>query len=290
MTADVTVVIPTLARTARAAELRRAVTSIIRQQGVACRASVIVNGDVYDSVLLAELAAWPGVEIHQAPGRGVSFARHYGRGLVTTDYFSFLDDDDEFLPGAMALRTDYMRRHPEIDLLVTNGYHVNSGQQMMAIDRFDDHLDDHARALMVANWMHNCAGLFRTATVPPVLFTDLPDHLELTFLALRLSMSCRILRVNVPTYIIHEGAADQVSHSLDYVRAAPRVFARMLAEVARPEIREQLRARLRDALHLAANSELALGNRRAAFGYHLRSLRHPGGTRYLSFLRHLLLG
>lgn len=284
----ITIIIPTLARTARANELRRAVASITGQAGVACKASIIVNGDVYDPALLAELRAMPGVEIHHAPSRGVSAARHYGRKLVDTDYFGFIDDDDEFLPGAMALRLQYLSARPEIDVLVTNGYHVDGERRGLAIEQFDHYLGDPARALLLENWMHNCAGLFRTVTVPAEIFAGLPDHLELTCLALRLSRACRILRVNVPTYIIHEGAADQVSHSMTYIREVPRVLTLILQEAQRPDIRALLRERLRDTLHGAADAELAMGNRWAACRYHLRSLLHPGGWRYLPFTRHLV--
>lgn len=286
----VTVIIPTLARTARASELKRAVKSITSQADVSCLASVVVNGDVYDAGLLDEIGSMPGVQIHHSPRKGVSAARYHGRTLVETEYFGFIDDDDEFLPGAFTVRTRHLSQHPEVDVLITNGYQAIGGVHRIAIDRFDEYLDDPARALMVENWMHNCAGLFRTATVTPEVFTNLPNHLELTYLALRLSAQHTILRVNHPTYVIHEGAADRVSASMAYVREVPSVLEAMLRETNRDDIRHLLRERLRDNLHVAADAELTSGNRWASFRYHLKSLFLPGGLRYLPFTRHLVMG
>ncbi|HZK75465.1 MAG TPA: glycosyltransferase family A protein [Candidatus Kapabacteria bacterium] len=57
------------------------------------------------------------VRYHYATNRGLAMARNIGLTIGRGKYFTFLDDDDEYLPEHLAIRVEYLRAHPEVELL-----------------------------------------------------------------------------------------------------------------------------------------------------------------------------
>src|SRR6187549_269028 len=98
--ATITIIIPTACEARRVSLLHRALDSVVAQEGVDVHPVVVVNGSRVDESLCASIVARPGVTVLRRDEGNVSAARRAGMRLVDGAYFGFLDDDDEFLPGA----------------------------------------------------------------------------------------------------------------------------------------------------------------------------------------------
>ena len=57
------------------------------------------------------------VRYHYATNRGLAMARNIGLSMGRGQYFTFLDSDDEYLSEHLAIRAEYLRHHPEVELL-----------------------------------------------------------------------------------------------------------------------------------------------------------------------------
>jgi glycosyltransferase involved in cell wall biosynthesis len=57
------------------------------------------------------------VRYHYATNRGLAMARNIGLSVGRGQYFTFLDSDDEYLPEHLAIRAEYLRANPDVELL-----------------------------------------------------------------------------------------------------------------------------------------------------------------------------
>ena len=208
-----TVIIPTLAVTERSESLRRAIESLRTEKNPPA-IIVIVNGARFDPRVVCELSSLAYVKLLQIPNPSLPAALLEGRRLVSTPFFSFLDDDDEYLPGAISTRLQILDSFPEADFVVSNGLRNSHGVDKLALT-FDQHtFTDPLGALFSSNWLASCGGLFRTSSVSTDLFENIPSYLEWTWLAFHLiSTNKKVAFLDEPTFRIHE--------TPDSVRALP---------------------------------------------------------------------
>lgn len=67
--------------------------------------------------------------------QGSGGAVNTGLKYVTGEYLSLLDVDDEYLPGAISQRTDYLEAHPDVDVVRSNGWYVRkTGKSLFVYD------------------------------------------------------------------------------------------------------------------------------------------------------------
>lgn len=109
----ITTVIPTFRR---ARLLRRAITSVLDQQGVSLRASVYDNASGDDTSTVVRTLAYldPRLQYHCHPtnlGGAANF--DYALRHVDTPYFSILSDDDYLLPGFYQHALAGLAEHPD---------------------------------------------------------------------------------------------------------------------------------------------------------------------------------
>ena len=283
-----TVVIPTLALGERAASLRRAIASARAGNQAAIDVVVVVNGQRFDPRLVDEVRTMAGVRVVQRPQPGSPGAILAGRLAVTTPFFSFLDDDDEYLPGAVDARIEVFEREPDVDVVAANGYRRRDGNDVRALKNLANVPRDPLRALFDENWLASCGASFRSSTVPAEAFERLPRHIHWTFLAFTLAVAGkRVAVVDAPAFVIHDtpgSASKQESYLLCHIE----VYQRMLDAAPPPPIRAIVAARLAGALHQASDHFRRAGRSAAAWRMHLRSLTRPGGWRYLAYTRRLL--
>jgi glycosyltransferase involved in cell wall biosynthesis len=285
----VSVIIPTLALRERASYLRRALDSVFAQDGVRVVPIVVVNGQHRDTALTRELHRVPGVRIVVLEQADLPVALRTGRERVDTPWFAELDDDDELLPDALAIRLGALRERPEYDAVVTDGFVRGSrGDAPHFTHEPAQIMSDPLRALTRANWLSPGAALFRTRTVGVPLFHGMPRYLEWTYLAIRLATSCRLLFLEQPTFVYHTDTPASVSGSREYALGLPAAIERVLELDVPADVRWCYESRLAQACHAAAGLQLREGNARAAWRWHLRSLRARRGWRYLPFTRELL--
>ncbi|HEU4371532.1 MAG TPA: glycosyltransferase family A protein [Methylomirabilota bacterium] len=288
--ADVSVIVPTQACRARASSLVRAIDSVVSQQNARGIPLVVVNGDRGAPEMLEHLRRRADIRLAVLEEAGLPRALHAGRTLVDTPYFAVLDDDDELLPEALQTRLAALDAAPGTDVAVTNGYLVGFGRHALNIGDFGRIRADPLRMLLVQNWLAPCAGLYRTGAVTTEFFADVPEYREWTYLALRLARALRITFTDRPTFVYRTDTPGSLSKSREYCLAGPSATARMLALDLPPDVRAALRVRLARDLNDAAACELAAGNYRAAWRWHLASLLQPSGWRHLPYACHLLRG
>jgi glycosyltransferase involved in cell wall biosynthesis len=283
---SVTVIIPTSCDAVRSAAIPRAVDSVLDQQRVDVRLVLVVNGSRHDPRILAALRRDQRLSIIHLPQPGLQAARAQGRRAVTTEFFGFLDDDDELLPDALRSRAGPLTGRTDIDFVVTNGYRGDGATPHL---RHPERIaSDPLLALLEQNWLASCAGLFRTSTCAQHFFDGMPEYMEWTALAFRLlHAGRRVAYVNECTYRINDSPVS-LSKSDAYRDAAATVVADLLRLNPPRPVRKKLRQMLAAARHDLSVASLAQGLRLQAWRYHLQSLAGAAGIKYLPYTRHLL--
>lgn len=285
----VDVIIPTTCTSQRWESLQRAIASVLSQRNASVRVTVVVNGDRFDAGRLAELRQRADLTVHYQRTGSLPLALQTGRTLVQSPFFAFLDDDDEYLEGAVALRLRPLLDDPSLDFAVTAGLKNQGGTDRVALGRLDAaKINAHPlRSLAVENWLASCGGLFRSSTIGVEYFDGTTRFYEWTLLAYKLALERRMVFIDRPTWRVHD-SADSLSKSIEYRLAEVQVLREILALGLPSDVHDDLRRRIGAAHHDLSEYALSCGRRVDAWKHHLMSLRHPGGLRYLSYSRHLV--
>lgn len=283
----VTAIIPTLCKRERAESLERAIRSLHAASTEPVNILLVVNGQSFDPALVKCMRSRGDLGLIQIPDRSAAIAQWRGRATVKTEYFCFLDDDDEYLPGALDDRLAVLAADPGAAVVVTNGYRRQEHTDRLAMSNLAKVTADPLRALMQENWLASCGGLFRTADVSTSFFEDLPIHIHWSWLAFHLAEAGkRIAVLDKPTFRINE-SANSASKSDTYMLSQVTIMQHMLEQVSRPDIARILRARRSQAWHDVSCHHLNKGALRAAWNAHLHSLSHPSGWKFLPYTRKL---
>jgi glycosyltransferase involved in cell wall biosynthesis len=276
----VTAIVPTLGDEARKGSLLRAIDSLRNAaRWTRLQVVVVVNGNRHAGSVLAALAAMD-LRVLRIVEASLPAALLAGRRAVEGEYFCFLDDDDEYLPGAIDARVAALARQPEAALLAANGYRCRAGHDTLALSHLRAAERDPLSALFHENWLPSCGGLFRSRLVEDVFFTEPHGYLEWTWLAFRMAVAGRRVAVlDEPTFRIHDTAAS-LSKTAMYTSSHVALYRRMLKEPLRDDIRRLVRQRLATALSMDSVARLQGNDLRAAWREHLEVLTMPGGWRY----------
>ena len=140
---------------------------------------------------------------------------------------------------------------------------------------------------MKASWLNSGGILCRTVSVPPGYF-EAPGLMELTYMALKLSLSRKLLFLDRPTYRWHRDGPEPLSTTKHYIEAGPSSIRQMMALNPPLRIRRSLARKYAASLHNLSDRERTEGNYGAAWRYHLRSLLSLHGLQYLPYTRHLV--
>jgi glycosyltransferase involved in cell wall biosynthesis len=284
----ITVLIASSCEAKREGAIWRAVESVLAQDGVLVDLKIVVNGTRFDKQLFERLESHPRVDVSYLEEGSYPAAVFHARTLVDTEFFAYLDDDDEFLPGALLTRVQPLLEDPGIDFVATNGY-VNSGAgDVIAYRPSADMERDPLRELLRANWMQNCGNLFRTSSVTLEYFDRTTKYYEWTLLAFKMSMKLRSRFIDLPTYRKHE-LPESLYKSPDVIEGSIVVLDMLSAMNTSPSLRGTLRKLRCSAFHATSDFHRVSGNWAKAWKFHLRSLSHPSGWRHIPFTRKLLL-
>lgn len=287
-TPSVCVIVPTLARAARAALLRRALESVLGQAGVRAVPVVVVNGSERDPELVAELAARRDLRRIELAEADLPAALRAGRAAVDTPWFAELDDDDILLPGTLARRLARASEDTGCAAVLCNGIVRDERGDRPLLRDVAAVARDPLGALGAGTWLSPGSGLFRSDALPVDVFEGMPHFLEWTYLALRLARDGRLCFLDEPGFVYHAGRPDSLWHSRECVRQLPASIGRLLALELPASLRRTFEERLTDALHGCAREALERGDRRAAWSAHLRALGGRRGWHHLPFTARLL--
>ncbi len=114
----VSVVIPTYNR---GQVILDALNSVVGQTYQNVDILIVDDGSTDDTAQRVDSFVAEGrVRLVRQPNGGVSAARNTGIRLCTGDVVSFLDSDDLWKPGKLALEVEFLNRHPEIDAVFSD--------------------------------------------------------------------------------------------------------------------------------------------------------------------------
>lgn len=284
------VIIPTTCTASRWDSLQRAIATASNQADVDARILLVVNGDRFDPQCLAALRARPELRVHYQAEGNLPRALRTGRELVEAPFFCFLDDDDEYLPGALAARVEPLLRDERLDLTATLGLRCIDGVDQPALVELTPEAvnRDPLAALSVENWLASCGGLYRTASVGLDYFDGVTKYYEWTYLAHRLALGKKMLYVGEPSFRIND-SSDSLSKSAGY-RLSEIEFLHKLLDLPLPgKARAAVRRKIGSAHHRASDYCRQQGWHARAWRHHLKSLLYPGGWKYVTYSRHLML-
>lgn len=284
----VTIIIPTLGLRERAASLQAAIESAVGQAGVCPTVIVVLNGRERDADVERALRDDVRVTLVTREARGLPAALVAGRALVSTLWFTSLDDDDFLLPGALLLRVRELERRTDCAAVFTNGYIRNGAVDTLHVKAHHDVNADPIRAILEQNWCLPGSWLCRTEMVGVSVFESMPSFLECTYLALRLASEHPLFWVDTPTVVYRVGSPAAESRSRAYVLGQVHALRRIVELNLPADVRRVLRSRIASAYHEAAEQERTAGAQREAWRWHAASLLQPSGWRYVPFTRHLL--
>lgn len=288
---SVSVIIPTTCERGRRSLLCRAIDSVLAQREVDVHLLIVVNGSRVCETLYEELRADGRLQLARLPVGSLPAAQRHGRGLVTKQYFTLLDDDDELLPDALQRRASALAGDPTVDMVVSNGYITYDGAtDELHVEHFEFARRDPLVALMRRNWLVSCGALFRSDTVPVDFFDGQTKWHEWTLLAIRILLANRkVAFLDEPTFRKHEEVANSLSKSPAYREAALGFLANLLGFDMPPHVKTELRRKIGRTLHSRAEECRLRGDLTQAWRHHLRSMRYVENWNYLPYTRKLLL-
>jgi len=284
----ISVILPTTALATRLCGLNRAIESALSQQDVDVDLIVIANGPHCDHQILRGLEKRSELRLIYTEEAGYPAALRLGRDRVDAPFFAELDDDDELLPRALATRLEHIERDPAIDVVVTNGILRRDGRDSVGIRDIDSCRTDPLRRLMDDMWLVPCSALYRTETVTRDFFETIPPAMEWTYVGTLLTLKKKIAFVDVATFVYNRDTTDSLSRSKRYQLDTPEAMRRLLELELPAHIREVVREKHVQSLHAASELERMDGNIAEAWKWHVRTLTHRYGWRYLAYTRHLV--
>lgn len=284
---EIEIIIPTTCESKRWRSLLRAISSITSQEQVRATVIVVVNGDRIDGHCHAQLKVMSNVKLFERAEGSAPKAQHFGRTMVTADYFGFLDDDDEFLPHTLHERIKPLIADSQLDFVVCNGYKTIDGNEGLAVTRPGDIQESPLRALIYENWLASCAGLFRTKTISAEYFQFEIKYFEWTVLAYKLAINRRMVFIAHPGYRIND-SENSLSKSSSYRGAEVGVIEQILKMPLPRDIQRSLKIKLGKAFHSLSEENFSQGNIGAAWKLHIKSLAQPKGSAFLLYTRKLL--
>lgn len=286
---EVTVIIPTIGNDRRAQTIWRAIESAGPRSGALTRVIVVVNGTRYSDALVAKLRASSKGECAYVEKGSLPLALCTGRQMVASEFFTFLDDDDEILEDGLKTRLDVLRGNPNAAFVVSSGWLKTPDEELPQVDLNAKAIEaDPLGCLLIENWMTSASGLYRTNAVTATDFEHMPSYLEWTYLGFRLGSRLGFRFIDTPTYRCYD-LPGSVSKSRAY-HAGMVPAIKTILELDLPEnVRTALRRKLGAAHHACSHSEYQRGNYTGSWRHHLRSLLLPGGLRYLGYTRYLMV-
>lgn len=284
-----TVVIASLCDDARSELLKRACESVRAMAGENDYSiTVVANGPRVSSAVLDWLATRPDVRVIRLRSGSHPLARRVGAETADSEFLAFLDDDDELMPNTLARKIAHFRRHPEVDVLVTDGLRVNGSSVTRIFPPAEARSADLVDTMMRTGW-GACALTIRMQSVALSAFDSEFRHLEWTLITLELARRFRFGFLDEPTYRYYEDTPNSLSKSAEHNLAAPVVWRRLSKSYAGTRYDATVRRRYGAACHNASWEYARRGRMRDAWRLHIASLLSPGGLGFLPFSARLMV-
>lgn len=279
----VSLIIRTKAMQERTALLARAIDSVLSQTGVEVTCIIIVNGNEAHRPLVRSLQKDGRLICVVESGADKAAATLIGRQQVRTEFFGFLDDDDELLPGSLIQRASHLREHPTLACVATNGEYVKESDIGPVFHNMQQVVGKYVRALLHGrNWLAAGGATFRTAMVGEEYFAALPPHREWTLIAFRIATRLPVEFLDISTYRIYSTPASQ-SKTPTYMEAGALVTQLMLEWDGRAAHVPAIRRRAIGAYRQACSYHRINGDFTRAWHFYRKAVSSPFGLSFVPY-------
>lgn len=288
---EVTVIIATTAEKKREAQILTAISSVLTQQECQFQLLLIINGSRFEPSLRNSLENNNDITCHYLKEGNFPKALIYARSLVDTEFFCFLDDDDELLPSSLIERLTAFKAFPDSDVVVGNGLKKhNTELELETHSEILNYQENPLKALFRANgnWLASCAGMFRTKTISPEYFKDYAVYAEWTYIAFKLALYKKIIFIDDICYRINVNV-ESLSHTENYLQGQYNMTRKVLALPLPKWARYLFLVKKRDMEHDLAERYMKNKDMWKAWEYHLKSLcNYKTFFKYILFTRYLI--
>ena len=284
-----TAVIASLCNDARADLLRRACDSIQAMAGGMDYSIIVVaNGPDVSPRVLSWLATRSDVRVVRLRSASHPLARRVGAEFAEGEFLGFLDDDDELIADTLPLKVAEFRRHPDVDVLITDGYRINGSEATRIFPSVQERSSDLVDTMMRAGWGAGALTL-RNRNVDLMAFDPTFRHLEWTLTVLDLASRYRFAYLDAPTYRYYENTPNSLSKSPEHRLAAPEVWRRLTKSYAGSRYELAVRRQYGVECQHASFEYLRRGRMGEAWRFHAAALGTPGGASFLPYSMRLML-
>jgi len=286
----ISVVIATTAERKRAESIDIAINSVIAQQGCNFDLLVVINGSIFDNNVRKSIENNKRVQCHYLLEGSFPKALAYARSIIKTDYFCFLDDDDELLPSSLYARFSTLENNPGMDVVIGNGIKKQSDLAWQIHPEIMSYQDDSLAALFKnnGNWLASCAGMFRTKTIPQQYFDDYAVYAEWSYIAFKLAVFNKVIFINTLCYSINVSTVS-LSHNEAYLFGQYNMTKKVLALPLPKWAKKLLLIKVCDTEHAIAERHLKNNQRARAWLFHFKSLNQTKTFfKYIMFTRYLI--
>jgi hypothetical protein len=283
-----TIVIATTAEAKRTSQLQRAIASCLAQENTSVKIIVVVNGNIYSEDLNKWLSSHESIDYYYLPIGDFPNAIYFGRQQVKTDFFAFLDDDDELTSNSVWLRENILINNEEVDVVVGNGVRVCSESQLQTKVIPDVTLLHNSTGLLDTlvfsgvNWLASCGGLYRSDRITNDFFKDYARHIEWTYFAFKLAIRNNVVIIDDACYRINS-TSGSLSKKMSYVTGIYNSTSQILKLELPAEYKKTMQQKKFSAAHYAAVVTLEQGLLMESFNFYISCL---GSVR--SFLKYFL--
>jgi glycosyltransferase involved in cell wall biosynthesis len=152
------------------------------------------------------------IQYHYKDNEGAAAARNFGCSIASGKYFTFLDSDDEYLPGHLPVRAEMISAEPAIELI--HGAVEVIGDKMIA-DKFDltklIPIDD----CIVGGTFCIRRDLFKRLGG----FADIPYADDNDFYMRAVETGALVRKIDIPTYRYYRNEPDSITNNITKPKA-----------------------------------------------------------------------
>lgn len=287
---EVTVIIPTTGLKERKESLYRAIRSVLEQSYGKTIPLVMLNGTVYHKPLLKELRENDKILFKYLKKGSLPNAVFEARKIITTDFFSFLDDDDYYTEDCIEKKISQFKIHKNLDVVVGNGYKVFTDKlKKKMFSNIDIVSKNPMGELTKYNWFGSCSALFKTKSITLDFFDPDFKYYEWTYMAYKLFSKCNIKIIDDITFYINS-TENSLSKSEEYILSQPLLFSKLRLLNLPVEISKAIERKKINSYHSLSEHYLKSRSLKKAWIWHLKSLSHSAGWKFLPYTWKLLLG
>jgi glycosyltransferase involved in cell wall biosynthesis len=143
------------------------------------------------------------ITYHFSKNQGAAAARNFGASFASGRYITFLDSDDEYLPGHLQTRAEILSAKPAIELL-------HGGVEVIGDPMVTD-IFDHSKLIPVSECIVGGTFFIRRDLFKRLEgFSDIPYGDDNDFYIRASELGALIEKVEFPTYRYHRTEADSL--------------------------------------------------------------------------------